>query len=94
KCAPGELYLVGSEAKSQVHTFRQALEKLIAKSTTKGIRWEQDKRYVRPTQVPRLICDASKFVKRTGWKPKLSFETILDETLAYWRDQLDRKLVN
>ena len=29
KCKAGELYLVGSEAESQIFTFRQALEKLI-----------------------------------------------------------------
>ncbi|MHA2282089.1 MAG: GDP-mannose 4,6-dehydratase [Promethearchaeota archaeon] len=88
KCTPGELYLIGSEKDSHIHTFRQAVEMLIAMSTVSDIRHEVDQRYVRPTQVPRLICDTSKFVTLTNWMPKISFETILIDTLEYWRDQL------
>ncbi len=94
KCEPGELYLIGSEEKSHIFTFRQALEKLIEMSTAREIRYEIDSRYVRPTQVPRLVCDTSKFRKRTGWNPKLSFEDILTETLQYWREQFDKGLVH
>lgn len=88
KCVPGELYLVGSEEASHIHTFREALEMLIAMSTVSGISYEIDQRYVRPTQVPRLICDASKFVSTTGWKPTIGFEGILADTLEYWRERL------
>jgi len=91
KCVPGELYLVGSEKKSHIRTFREALKMLIALSTVKGIKFKIDPQYVRPTQVPRLICDASKFVKKTGWQPKISFEQILTDTLAYWREQVKLK---
>jgi GDP-4-dehydro-6-deoxy-D-mannose reductase len=91
KCLPGELYLIGSEKKSHIHTFREALKMLIALSSVRGIKFEIDPQYVRPTQVPRLICDASKFVKMTGWKPKISFEQILIDTLTYWREQIKKK---
>lgn len=87
KCTPGELYLVGTESDDYVFTFRQALEMLISRSTVPGIRYEVDAQYVRPTQVPRLICDASKFVQATGWQPEHSFADILDDTLNYWRQQ-------
>ena len=92
KCEPGELYLIGSEAKEHVHTFRQALEALIAMSTVKNIKYEQDPQYVRPTNVPRLIGDISKFRKQTAWKPRIPFETILKETLDYWRDFVKKEL--
>lgn len=85
KCKPGELYLVGSEAPETIYTFRQALEMLIGMSKVKGIRHETDPQYVRPTQVPRLIADTSKFRKATGWEPKISFQRILSDTLEYWR---------
>lgn len=92
KCDVGELYLIGSEDSSHVRTFRDCLEQMIASSTAKGIRYEIDPRYVRPTQVPRLICDASSFVKKTGWKATIRFETILADTLQYWRDQVKNGL--
>jgi GDP-4-dehydro-6-deoxy-D-mannose reductase len=93
KCKPGELYLIGSEADSHVHTFRECVEMLIKMSKVKNIKYKIDPQYVRPTQVPRLICDTSAFVKTTGWKPRIDFETILVETLNYWRDQVGRGLV-
>ncbi len=93
KCKVGELYLIGSEEKSHVHTFRESLEALIAMAKVKKITYKIDPQYVRPTQVPRLICDASAFVSQTKWKPTISFETILADTLNYWRDQVSRGLV-
>ncbi|MBI5245413.1 MAG: GDP-mannose 4,6-dehydratase [Elusimicrobia bacterium] len=88
KCPPGELFLIGSEEESHIHTFKESLEMLIAMAKTRGIRYEIDPQYVRPTQVPRLICDASKFAAMTGWKPKISFERILADTLEYWRGEI------
>ncbi len=35
---------------------------------------------------PGLIGDTSKFRKLTGWKPELSVDKILEDTLDYWRD--------
>jgi GDP-4-dehydro-6-deoxy-D-mannose reductase len=90
KCAPGELYLIGSEEDDHVYTFRQALEWLIELSTVRGLRYEIDPQYVRPTQVPRLICDSSKFRALTSWKPLIDFETALTETLEYWRAEVRR----
>ena len=87
-CESGELYLIGSDRDEDVHTFRDAVENLIDRSTVDGITYEIDSQYVRPTQVPRLICDARKFVSLTGWEPKLGFDRILDDTLAYQRAQI------
>ena len=88
KCTPGELYLVGSENPADIHTFREALETLIVMSTNSNISYEVVPKYVRPTQVPFLICDNSKFRKLTGWVPKIGFEKILTDTLDYWRSQV------
>ena len=87
-CEPGKLYLVGSEADSKVYTFRQALEMLISMSTVEGITYESVAKYIRPTQVPRLIADTSEFREATKWTPSISFEQILQETLDYWREQV------
>ena len=88
KCVPGELYLVGSERADSIFTFREALERLIGMSSVRGIRYEIDPRYVRPTQVPRLIADIRKFRDCTGWEPRIPFDQILSDTLEYWRAYL------
>jgi GDP-4-dehydro-6-deoxy-D-mannose reductase len=88
KCDPGKLYLVGSDEKSKVHTFRQALEDLISMSKVNNISHTQDNKYIRPTNVPFLIADISDFREKTGWEPKISYEKILSETLDYWRDRV------
>ena len=88
KCKPGKLYLIGTEKLSHIRTFREALEMLISMSTVEGITYEIDPKYVRPTQVPRLICDVSDYVAETKWEPKRSFEDMLIDTLEYWRSRV------
>ena len=85
KCEPGELYVIGSESDEYIFTFKQALEMLIELSTEKGITHKQVEKYTRPTNVPLLIADTSKYRDLTKWEPKISFETILKDTLNYWR---------
>ena len=58
---------------------------LLEMSTVKNIKVKEDPEFVRPTCVPRLIGDTSKFRELTGWKPKISFRKILEDTLEYWR---------
>ena len=89
KCKPGELYLVGSEEKERnTYTFRNALEMLIKMSKVKNIKYKTVKKFVRPTSVPRLIADTTKFRKLTLWKPKIKFNQILLDTLNYWREKI------
>ncbi len=87
KCPPGELFLVGSQDDRDIHTFREALEILISMSSVNDIKYEIVDKYVRPTQVPFLISDVSKFMNLTGWKPQIGFEKILIDTLEYWRNK-------
>lgn len=91
-CKPGELYLIGSEESEHIHTFREALDMLIEMSTVKNVKVRVDPELVRPTSVPRLIGDTSKFRELTGWKPKISFRKILEDTLEYWRNFVRRDL--
>lgn len=86
KCEPGEVYLIGNEKEEHVHTFREVLGMLIKMSTVPGIKEETDPKLVRPTSLPLLIGDTSKFRNLTGWEPKVPFEKILTDTLEYWRD--------
>ena len=86
KCNPGELYLIGSDETEKIHTYREIIDKLISLSSIDNISIKQVPEYTRPTTVPRLICDTSKFRKLTGWKPEISVDKILEDTLEYWRD--------
>ena len=49
---------------------------------------EQNPEFMRPSDVPRLICDASKTRAITGWKPTIPIETTLWDLLTYWIDKL------
>jgi GDP-4-dehydro-6-deoxy-D-mannose reductase len=55
-------------------------------SERKDVVIEEEPKFVRPTSVPRLIGDTSKFRNLTGWKPKIPVDEILQDTLNYWRD--------
>jgi nucleoside-diphosphate-sugar epimerase len=57
-------------------------------SKTKDIKYETANEFVRPTKVPYLIATTEKFRKTTGWKPKISFDKILEDTLEYWRKKV------
>jgi dTDP-glucose 4,6-dehydratase len=47
----------------------------------------QDPARVRPTgsEVERLVCDATRLVETTGWKPGCSLEQGLSETIQFLR---------
>ncbi|MBF0160474.1 MAG: GDP-mannose 4,6-dehydratase [Magnetococcales bacterium] len=92
KCKSEEVYLIGSEDEDSIHTFREALEMLIALSTAGGIHYEIDPIYVRPTNTPLLIADTSQFTQMTGWKPRIPFSQILVDILAYWRGRVSMQL--
>jgi GDP-4-dehydro-6-deoxy-D-mannose reductase len=47
----------------------------------------QDPSRLRPSDVPRLLGDCSKFKKDIGWQPKIPFEATLNDMLGYWRQR-------
>jgi GDPmannose 4,6-dehydratase len=52
-----------------------------------GLDWHQyvivDEAYIRPAEVNELRGDASKAVKKLGWKPQHTFEDLVHEMLEY-----------
>ena len=85
----GEVYNIGS---GQGVTIQQILDMLLEIS---GISAEVviDAERLRPSDVPILVCDYSKFAKQTGWKPKIEFRQTLTDLLDYWREKLDFKSI-
>jgi GDP-4-dehydro-6-deoxy-D-mannose reductase len=88
-CTPGELYLIGAEKPENIATFEEVISKLIGKiKIDKKIDIEQIKEFTRPTSVPYLIADSSKFSNLTGWEPSKSLDEILEDVLEYWRSRV------
>lgn len=78
----GDVYNLGSGTS---YSISDILNMLINMSSSK-IKIEKDKALFRPTDNPELICDSSKFRELTGWKPTISIEKTLKDTLDYWRN--------
>ncbi len=88
-----EEYLVGSDKKENIGTFDEAIKSLIKKSTFKGkIEHKVIDKFIRATNEAVVIGDSRKFYAATGWKPKLTFEDIIDDVLAYWRNFVKKDL--
>ena len=81
---PGETYNVGS---GNAREIRQILNLIISMSDA-TIQVETDPNKIRPVDVPIIEADISKINALTGWKPEISIEQTIRETLDYWRAHL------
>ena len=81
KGEPGEVYNICS---GKDWTIRAMLDHLLTLTKAK-VKVEQDPARMRPSDVPVLLGDASKFKKATGWVPTIPFEKTLADLLEYWR---------
>lgn len=56
-----------------------------------GLDWEEyvevSDRLKRPEELHSLKGDSTKLRKTIGWEPEYTFETMLDEMIAYWEDE-------
>jgi len=77
----GEAYNLCSEKSWKI---RDLLDRLLAQTDAK-IEVKQDPARLRPSDVPRLRGDCSKFRRDTGWTPRIPFEQTLADMLDYWR---------
>jgi GDP-4-dehydro-6-deoxy-D-mannose reductase len=84
KGEPGDVYNICS---GKSYAIQEVLDQLLA-MTDKKIEVRQDPRRLRPSDVPVLEGDASKFHAVTGWAPKIPFEQTLEDSLEFWRQQL------
>jgi len=80
----GEVYNICS---GKAYSMQEVLDMLL-KLTDKKIEVKKDPSRMRPSDVEILVGDNSKFVNKTGWKPEISFEQTLKETLEYWRERV------
>lgn len=84
KCEYGEVYNI---ATGKAVSIKKVLEMLISMSKVK-VEVRKDESRMRPSDVPILLGDYSKFWKATGWKPKIPLEKTLRDLLSYWRERV------
>ena len=81
KCEPGEVYNIAS---GKALSIQSVVDMLLSMSRVK-IEVRQDPSRLRPSDVPLLLGDHTKFTKATGWEPTIPFEQTLRDMLEYWR---------
>jgi len=84
KGEPGDVYNIGS---GRAYAMREVLDTLLSKSKVK-VRVEVDPERLRPSDVPILLSDSTKFRTLTGWAPRIPFEKTLGDLLDYWRERV------
>lgn len=84
KGTPGDVYVLAS---GEAYSIGRMLDVLLSFSTSK-VTIEQDSSRMRPSDVPILLGDATKFQQQCGWKPEISFEKTMEDLLNYWRDRI------
>lgn len=83
-----ETYNVGS---GHAITIEEILE-MILKNSYEKIKVEVDPQKLRPVDVPVIEADISKLTAETGWKPEISLENTIKETLDYWRRRIHKEI--
>lgn len=84
KAKAGEVYNIGSGRQINMKNVLSLLLDIAQIKAKVVINPDQ----YRPSDVPILACDYSKFAKRTGWKPKIEFKQTMTDLLNYWRNKI------
>jgi GDP-4-dehydro-6-deoxy-D-mannose reductase len=84
KCDPGEVYNICSGSAIRIGDM---LEMLLSHSKIK-VKITEDPARMRPSDVPVLIGDNTRFIQKTGWKQTISFEKTMADLLNYWRERV------
>lgn len=80
----GEVYNIG---RGQSFSMKEVLDLLMSLSRAK-MEVKVDPARLRPSDVPVLLSDSSKFVDLTGWRPVIPFKQTILDLLNYWRERV------
>lgn len=86
KGEPGDVYNIGT---GKAYSMQEVLDMLLALSKTK-VKVKVDPARLRPSDVPILLSDSSKFVSLTGWKPEIPLKKTFKDLLNYWRGKVGK----
>lgn len=84
RCQPGIPYNIGTGVG---HSITAVLNTLMLISEVL-VEIKQDPQFIRPSDVPLLICDSTAFRNATGWKPEIPFEQTMRALFYYWMERL------
>ncbi len=84
---PGQVYNIGF---GQARGIQELLDHLLSLSRVE-ISIEEEPSRLRPSDIPVVLCDATRVREQTGWQPTISFEQSLRDTLDYWREKFRKK---
>lgn len=84
KCEDGDVYNIGT---GKSYSMREILDMLLSLSSA-DVKVKVDPKRLRPSDVPILLSDSSKFRKLTGWEPKIPLRQSLQDLLEYWRERV------
>ena len=84
QCDDGEVYNICSGQGRKISDILDILRDL------SEVKFEvkKDQTKIRPSDLPVMIGDGSKFHKKTGWKPQISLEESMRDLLNYWRENV------
>ena len=71
----------------QAQRIQSALDQLLAMSSA-AIEVRHDPARMRPSDVPEVYGSSAKLTEMTGWRPEITFETLLRDLLDYWRSSI------
>ncbi len=80
----GEVYNIG---RGQAFSMKEVLDLLMSLSRAK-MEVKVDPARLRPSDVPVLLADSTKFVSLTGWRPMIPFKQTILDLLNYWRERV------
>jgi len=80
----GEVYNIG---RGQAFAMKEVLDLLMSLSRAR-MEVKVDPARLRPSDVPVLLSDSSKFMGLTGWRPMIPFKQTILDLLNYWRERV------
>lgn len=87
KGVPGEVYNLAS---GRATAIKDLLETLLDFAKVK-VEVRQDPSRMRPSDVPILVGDATKFRALTGWAPQIPLKQTLRDLLDFWRVRIHQE---
>jgi GDPmannose 4,6-dehydratase len=74
------------------HSVRELCEYTFSKLGLNYLDWVKlDEKFLRPEELHDLKGDSSKLKQTTGWEPKYSFESMIDEMVDYWLEYYEQQ---
>ena len=84
KGVAGEVYNIGT---GKTYSIHEILEMLLSLALV-DVKIQVDPARLRPSDVPVLLSDSTKFKELTGWAPEIPFRQSLQDLLDYWRERI------